>query len=98
MSIRMPPATQEGLLTICVSGRFAFDDHRDFRNALNELPAAKVVMIEFGECTDLDSSAIGMLANLEEQVRSQGTEIRLVGCSDKLRQIFELVELNHLLK
>jgi len=61
-------STADGRTTIKLQGRFDFDSHREFREAV-EAAIAEVgtqISVDLGMVDYLDSSALGMLLMLKE--------------------------------
>lgn len=73
-------------LTLQMGERFDFSMHRDFHDAcLGSSTPAHSYVIDLGEVTRMDSSALGMLLLLRERAGTDRAEIRIVNASSDLR-------------
>lgn len=73
-------------VTLQLGDRFDFSVHRDFHDAcLDTGTPAHSYVIDLGEVTRMDSSALGMLLLLREHAGADRSEIRIVNASSELR-------------
>jgi anti-anti-sigma factor len=73
-------------LTLQMGERFDFSVHRDFHEAcLGPGVPAHSYVIDLGEVTKMDSSALGMLLLLREHAGADRAEIRIVNAGSELR-------------
>lgn len=73
-------------LTLQLGERFDFSIHRDFHDAcLGEGRRARSYVVDLGEVTGMDSSALGMLLLLREHAGAGRAEIRIVNVGTELR-------------
>lgn len=73
-------------LTLQLGERFDFSIHRDFHDAcLGDGKRARSYVIDLGEVTGMDSSALGMLLLLREHAGADRADIRIVNASGELR-------------
>jgi anti-anti-sigma factor len=78
--------TENDCLTLQLGERFDFSVHRDFHDAcLGDVKPARSYIIDLGEVTHMDSSALGMLLLLREHAGGDRAEIRIVNANDELR-------------
>jgi anti-anti-sigma factor len=78
--------SEHDCLTLQVGQRFDFSIHRDFHEAcLDSGKAARSYVIDLGEVTSMDSSALGMLLLLREHAGADRAEIRIVNAGNELR-------------
>lgn len=79
--------------TVKLAGRFDFNAHRDFREALDRLLAqteAKSFVLDLGEVSYLDSSALGMLLLLRDKAKQVGKPVRLANVKGSVRQVLDI--------
>lgn len=78
--------TEHDCLTLQLGERFDFSIHRDFHDAcLVGDASARSYVIDLGEVTSMDSSALGMLLLLREHAGAERAEIRIVNADSELR-------------
>lgn len=55
--------------TLLIAGRFTFDDHAEFRDAIRSvLGKAKTLNLDLSDVTYLDSAALGMMLIAKDQI------------------------------
>jgi anti-sigma B factor antagonist len=54
------------------------------------------LVLNLGEVQFIDSSGVGMLIHLLQEVRSQGGDIRLLNLSEDIHDLFEMVAIDRL--
>ncbi|KRE90999.1 anti-anti-sigma factor [Frateuria sp. Soil773] len=73
-------------LTLQLGEHFDFSVHRDFHDAcLGPSRPARSYVVDLGEVTRMDSSALGMLLLLREHAGADRAEIRLVNAGSELK-------------
>jgi len=78
-------------LTLQLGEHFDFTIHRDFHDAcLGEKKPSRSYVIDLGEVTTMDSSALGMLLLLREHAGADRADIRIVNASPELRTTFRV--------
>ena len=83
----------EGRVKIHLSGRFDFNAHREFRDAVEQAlggGASREVQVDLGGVDYLDSSALGMLLMLRDKARSLGKDVSLANCRGAVKQVIEI--------
>ncbi len=78
--------------TIQVTGRFDFSIHRDFREVCKTVGRSDACVIDLENATYVDSSALGMMLLLREQVAS----VRIVCPNPDVRKILEIANFQKL--
>ncbi|WP_341678891.1 STAS domain-containing protein [Niveibacterium sp. SC-1] len=76
-----------------LAGRFDFNSHREYRDALNNLIAlddTEVYVVDLASVNYLDSSALGMLLLLRDKARQAGKEVSLSGVQGSVREVLEI--------
>ncbi|MCX9158338.1 STAS domain-containing protein [Niveibacterium sp. 24ML] len=86
-------STNDGTGVMKLSGRFDFNAHREFREALDRLvglPATKALQVDLGEVSYLDSSALGMLLLLRDKAKQANKPVTLTGVKGSVRQVLDI--------
>lgn len=78
--------SEHDCLTLQLGERFDFSIHRNFHDAcLGSGKPARSYVIDLGQVTCMDSSALGMLLLLREHAGADRAEIRIVNADIELR-------------
>ena len=90
---------ESGKSTIKLDGRFDFNTHREFRNAVDPLAnetAIAGVVIDFSDVEYLDSSALGMLLMVREKMGIAKKGVTLGGVHGNVKQVLEIANFRQL--
>lgn len=84
--------------TIRLEGRFTFNEHRDFRQAIKDQLDGKcsALEIDFGKVEYMDSAALGMLLLAKEGAVASGKTVSLVNCRGAVQQVLEVANFQKL--
>ena len=83
----------DGKAVMKLSGRFDFNAHREYREALDRLialPDSVAFSVDLSEVSYLDSSALGMLLLLRDKAKQAGRPVTLSGVKGSVRQVLEI--------
>ncbi len=79
------------VIIISISGRFDFSVHQDFRIAYEtQEPKPSAFVIDLGDTTYLDSSALGMLLLLRDYASSDNSEIKIINANEDVKKILAI--------
>lgn len=83
---------------IQLQGRFDFNAHREFREAVDSALAAsaKEIQVDLGGVDYLDSSALGMLLMLRDKAKGSGREVSLAKCTGAVKQVLDIANFGKL--
>lgn len=81
-----------------LSGRFTFDSHRDFRDAISTHLAghANEIAIDFSAVEYMDSAALGMLLLARERAAEQGKTVTLTNCRGPVKAVLDIANFQRL--
>ena len=89
ISIRENQENRE--LTVSISGRFDFNLHSEFRSIYkNQERKITKYIIDLRDTQYMDSSALGMLLLLHEQVDGDRSQIKIINCNTEIKKILDL--------
>ncbi|MCK4743345.1 MAG: STAS domain-containing protein [Sulfuriflexus sp.] len=95
MTIEMKLTEDNKLLVIGVKGAFDFSMLNDFRAAYSADVGEDIgVVIDMRETSSINSSALGMLLNMQRHFGKDDGEIRIINCNDIVRNIFNITHFN----
>lgn len=88
----------EDRAVIRLQGRFDFNAHRGFREAIDAAlaSAGRVIAVDFSEVEYLDSSGLGMLLMLRDLAKAAEREAVLSGCHGAVKQILDIANFGKL--
>ena len=77
---------ESGEVVIKGSGRFDFESHQDFGEALKAANCHDYnkFVVDMSSVEDLDSSALGMLLLLRESAGGEKSDVSIVNCKNKI--------------
>ncbi|MEW6164173.1 MAG: STAS domain-containing protein [Pseudomonadota bacterium] len=88
----------DGKAVIVLQGRFDFNAHREFREAVDLAvkDGAGEVQVDLGGVDYLDSSALGMLLMLRDKAKSAGKEVVLANARGTVKQVIDIANFGKL--
>lgn len=91
-------AARDNQTVITLSGRFDFNAHREFRDAVDKAMAERAgeVCIDLGGVDYLDSSALGMLLMLRDKAKGAGKSVSLANCRGAVKQVIDIANFGKL--
>lgn len=92
-------STQQTQARIQLSGRFDFNSHREFRDAVDRAlatPDTIEVTVDLGSVAYLDSSALGMLLMLRDKAKTSGKTVSLANAKGSVRQVLDIANFGKL--
>lgn len=84
---------------IHLGGRFDFNTHREFREAVDKALAQTATLrihIDLAEVSYLDSSALGMLLTVRDKARRAGKTVSLINTRGSVRQVLDIANFGKL--
>lgn len=91
--------SKDGRAEIQLLGRFDFNAHREFREAIDVALAdasATELSVDMAGVEYLDSSALGMLLMLRDKAKVSGKPIALVNCRGVVKQVLDIANFGKL--
>ena len=99
MGLSTNVSSDSSQLTIQISGRFDFNLHRQFREAYKEADGqTSEIVVDLDGTEYMDSSALGMLLVLRDRSGGDGANISIVNCSDEIKKIFSISNMDQMFK
>ncbi len=86
------------VLTLHVSGRFDFSQHKQFRESYRDHSSEINYIVDLAKTDYIDSSALGMLLLLREHAGSKDGHVILQGGGAEVIKVLELSNFNRLFK
>jgi len=83
------------VLVISVKGAFDFSMLNDFRQAYScDMDKSTKVVIDMRDTTSINSSALGMLLNMQRFLEKEDGEIAIINCNQVVEKIFNITHFN----
>ena len=92
MRVKSEIAGDGSVLTLVINGKFDFSILNEFREAYSAVDARHArVVVNFHKVTSIDSSALGMLLNMQRTLDKADSEIALINCTQDVKKILQIV-------
>lgn len=92
MRVKSEISGDGAILTLRISGKFDFSLLNEFRQAYSSESARHArVVVDFREVSSIDSSALGMLLNMQRNLDKADGEIELINCNQDIKKILKIV-------
>ncbi len=88
-----------GMAVIRLGGRFDFNAHREFREAVDSAlggQGVREVQVDLGQVAYLDSSALGMLLMLRDKAKAANKPVALSGVRGSVKQVLDIANFGKL--
>lgn len=93
MTVTSSFSENDSVYTIEVEGDFCFATLHDFRDAYyhnNVAESAKNIVVDLRMTKTVDSTALGMLLNLQKHLNKADSEIKIINSNDVIANIFKI--------
>ena len=91
MTIQTRFSKDNDIYTISIDGSFDFSRLNEFREAYsNENIKSAKVIVDLSKTETIDSSALGMLLNMQRHLKKANGEIKIVNCNSVVAKIFNI--------
>lgn len=95
MTVETKLTENDELLVISIKGSFDFSMLDDFRVAYTrEIDKSTRVIIDMRDTLSINSSALGMLLNMQRYLDKADGEIKVINCNDVVKKIFSITHFN----
>ncbi|WP_100641962.1 STAS domain-containing protein [Alteromonas facilis] len=91
MALEAILSADEKSLTIKMDDKFDFGKVQDFRNAYADLPSSvKSIEVDLSDTEYMDSSALGMLLNMQKVLQDSVTHYSITNCRPTVQKILSI--------
>ena len=100
MTVKMNPSSDGKEAVIAIVGRFDFNVHDEFRQALDKAKVGGYAKhtLDLGAVDDMDSAALGMLLLLRDALGGDKANIQIIRCRRELREMLEMANFQGLFR
>ncbi|MBF0427315.1 MAG: STAS domain-containing protein [Magnetococcales bacterium] len=92
----MTTKTDSKVVTIHLEGVFDYNKRLEFRKTYAAYPPGTVFELDFSKVDSLDSSGLGMLLVMREQVGGEKANISFINCKPDIRHLFQISQFKEL--
>ena len=92
MSIETKVSSDKKIFTILIEGDFNFSLLHEFKASYNNEAAiaADKIIIDLRKTLTVDSSALGMLLNLQKELGKSGDDTTIINCNEMVTKILKI--------
>lgn len=91
MSLSTSTSADGQTFTIEIKGKFDFNFVQDFRNAYSNIDGnLDAVIVDLRETDYMDSSALGMLLNMQKSLSGKVNRIKISNCRPQIKKILQI--------
>jgi len=91
MSLSTSTSADGQIFTIEIKGKFDFNFVQDFRNAYSNIEGdLDTVIVDLRETDYMDSSALGMLLNMQKSLSGRVNRIKISNCRPQIKKILQI--------
>jgi len=95
MAVEFAFTENNEVLVISIKGVFDFAMLNDFRAAYSgDIDKSVKVVIDMREASSINSSALGMLLNMQRHLEKADGEIEIINCNPVVAKIFNITHFN----
>lgn len=95
MSVESSFTEDNTVLIVSIKGKFDFTLLNEFRQAYtdNDIKPEKAI-VDMRATSTIDSSALGMLLNMQRYMEMPDGEIKIINCNQDVKKVFEITHFN----
>lgn len=91
MSIDADYSDDSSTLVIRIDNKFDFSKVQDFRRAYSQTNEnVKTIVVDLKRTEYMDSSALGMLLNMQKTFEGKGIDFEIVNCQEQVLRILKI--------
>lgn len=97
MPIETKSSSNNDVFVISVKGAFDFSMLEEFRNAYSkniDLDDSARVVIDMRETSSINSSALGMLLNMQRYLNKKDREIEIINMNHIVKRVLDITQFN----
>ena len=95
MTIEAAFTENDEMLVISIKGAFDFPMLNDFRRAYSgDFDNSTKIVIDMRDTLSINSSALGMLLNMQRHLNKNDGEISIINCNEVVQKIFKITHFN----
>lgn len=84
------------MVTIKLPREFDFRAHREFRKTHEDYDPAAHYVLDFSQTEHIDSSALGMLLLMREELGNDDANVKVVNCRPNIKKLLEMASFHQL--
>jgi HptB-dependent secretion and biofilm anti anti-sigma factor len=91
MNIDVSFSEDDAILIISIKGKFDFSLLNEFRQAYTQYKeTTNKAIVDMRSTSTIDSSALGMLLNMQRYLGKADGEVSIINCNQDVRKVFQI--------
>ncbi|VAW91258.1 Anti-sigma F factor antagonist (spoIIAA-2); Anti-sigma B factor antagonist RsbV [hydrothermal vent metagenome] len=96
MAITVSKSDDGNTVTVKLPNEFDFRAHKEFRDTHKNPGTKAKYILDFSLTEHMDSSALGMLLLMREELGNDNAKVRLINCRDNIKSLLEMASFHQL--
>ncbi len=96
MSLTVNTSSDGKTVTISLPSEFDFRSHKEFRETHKVVDPSVQYIIDFSQTEHMDSSALGMLLLMREELGNEKAKVKFINCRDSIKSLLEMASFHQL--
>lgn len=96
MTIMVDKSDDGKMITIKLPNEFDFRVHKDFRETHKDVASGSQFILDFSSTEHMDSSALGMLLLMREELGYDVVNIKFINCRPNIKSLLDMASFNKL--
>ena len=96
MAITVNESDDGNTVTVKLPNEFDFRAHKEFRDTHKNPKSDVKYILDFSQTEHMDSSALGMLLLMREELGNDNANVKLINCRDNIKSLLEMASFHQL--
>ena len=96
MAISVSQSSDGKTITVTLPNEFDFRAHKEFRDTHKNPQHNVKYILDFSKTEHMDSSALGMLLLMREELGNDKAKIKFINCRPNVKQLLEMASFHQL--
>jgi len=96
MAISVSESNDGKTITVKLPNEFDFRAHKEFRDTHKNPKKGAQYILDFSKTEHMDSSALGMLLLMREELGNETANVRIVNCRENIKSLLEMASFHQL--
>jgi len=96
MAISVSESSDGQTVTVTLPNEFDFRAHKEFRETHKNPKENVRYVLDFSKTEHMDSSALGMLLLMREELGNEDANVRIINCRENIKSLLEMASFHQL--